>query len=102
MKVTGNSGLALLLIGCGGLILLSKLGFIVHGIIGFLFPLALAALGYYGIKRGRTFIGWVLLLIGTIGLLTKLSGFIALVIAAGFIYYGITLLKNKNPMETEV
>ncbi|MNI83349.1 hypothetical protein D3C73_1401430 [compost metagenome] len=70
--------------------------------MGILFPLALAVLGYYGIKRGRTFIGWVLLIIGTIALLSKLSGIIAIAIAAGFIYYGITLLKNNNHMETEV
>ena len=102
MKVTGKSGFALLLIGCGGLILLSKLGFIIHGLMGILFPLALAALGYYAVKRGRSIIGWILLLIGSLTLLTKLSGLIGLAIAAGFIYYGITLLKNNNRMETEV
>jgi predicted membrane protein len=100
--MTGKRGLALLLIACGGLILLSKLGFVMHGLMGFLFPLALAVLGYYGIKRGRSVIGWVLLLIGTLTLLAKFSGFVALAIAAGFIYYGYTLLKNKNTMETEV
>lgn len=102
MKVTGKSGLALLLIGGGGLILLSKLGFVFHGLMGILFPLALAYLGYYGIKRGRTFIGWILLVIGTLALLAKMSGLIALLIAGGFIYYGITLLTNNNRMETEV
>lgn len=102
MRMNGKNGLALLLIGCGGLIVLSKLGFIVHGVMSFLFPLIIAALGYYGIKRGRTFIGWALLLIGTICLLVKLSGVIALAVAAGFIYYGFTLLKNKRPFETEV
>ncbi|WP_438444909.1 LiaF transmembrane domain-containing protein [Gorillibacterium sp. sgz5001074] len=102
MKVTGKSGFALLLIGCGALILLSKMGVVLHGLAGYLFPLALAYLGYYGIKRGRTFLGWALLGIGTFALLCKLSGLIAIVIAAGFIYYGITLLKNNNHMETEV
>lgn len=102
MNLTGKNGLALLLIGCGALILLGKLGFVVHGAMEIIFPLALAAFGYYGLKRGKTLIGWSLLLIGVIGLLSKLSGFMALIIAAGFIYYGITLLTNKNPMETEV
>jgi hypothetical protein len=102
MNMTGKSGLALLLIGGGALILLSKMGGVLHGLVGLLFPLAIAALGYYGIKRGRSFIGWALLLVGTIGLLAKLSGLIALLIAGGFIYYGVTLLKNNNRMETEV
>lgn len=102
MKVTGKSGLALLLIGGGALILLSKMGVVFHGLMDILFPAALAFLGYYGIKRGRTVIGWILLLIGTISLLSKMSGFIAILIAGGFIYYGITLLKNNNRMETEV
>lgn len=101
MKVTGKSGFALLLIGCGALILLSKLGFVAHGLAGILFPLAIAYLGYYGIKRGRTVIGWILLIAGALGLMCKLSGFLAIAIAGGFIYYGITLLKNNNRMETE-
>lgn len=102
MNLNGKSGFALFLVGCGALILLSKLGVIVHGLLSFLFPLALAALGYYAIKRGRGFLGWILLIIGGLGLLSKLSGLIALAVAGGFIYYGITLLKNRNPMETEV
>lgn len=102
MRVTGKNGMALLLICCGGLILASKLGFAVHGLMSILFPAVLAALGYYGIKCGRSVIGWILLVVGTLTLLSKLSGLIALIIAAGFIYYGITLLKNRNPMETEV
>lgn len=101
MKLTGKNGWPLLLIGCGALILLSKLGFIIGGLLGLLFPLALAYLGYYAIKRGRSIIGWILLVIGILALLSKLSGFIALAIAAGFIYYGITLLKNNNRMEME-
>lgn len=102
MKVTGKSGFALLLIGCGALILLSKMGFLLHGLAGYLFPLAMAYLGYYGIKRGRPFIGWLLLGVGSFALLCKLSGFIAILVAGGFIYYGITLLKNNNRMETGV
>lgn len=102
MNPSGKNGLALLLIVCGGLILLSKLGFMVHGLMGILFPLALSWLGYYSIKRGRTVIGWILLVVGVLALLSKLSGLVALFIAVGFIYYGMTLLSNKNPMETEV
>lgn len=102
MKLKGNGGFALLLIGCGALILLSKLGWVVHSLFGLIFPLVLMYLGYYGIKRGRSVIGWILLGFGTLILLGKLSGLIAIAIAAAFIFYGLSLLKNKSYTETEV
>jgi lia operon protein LiaI len=102
MQTSSKGGFALLLIGCGALILLSKLGFLFHGLFGLLFPVALMYLGFIGIKQGRSFIGWVLLGIGTFALMCKLSGLIAILVAAGFIYYGITLLKNNNRIESEV
>jgi len=96
MKLNGKSGFALFLIGCGALILLGKLGGVIGGLMSFLFPLALAALGYYGIKHGRSFIGWILLIIGCFGLMVKLSGLIGLLIAIAFVFYGISLLRNTN------
>lgn len=98
MKLNGKSGFALFLIGCGALILLSKTGYLLHGLIGILFPLALAAIGWVGIRNGHSFIGWILVAIGGIGLLVKLSGLIALAVAAGFIWYGLSLLRNKSCM----
>ena len=99
MKLNGKSGFALFLIACGALILLGKMGYIIHGLFSLLFPLALMFLGGLGIKNGRSFIGWVLLIIGTIGLLSKLGGLFAFLIAIGFIAYGISLLRNKHAAE---
>lgn len=44
-----------------------------------------------------------LLLAGMLGLavLSRLGGFIAIVAAAGAIAYGLSLLRNKNPLELE-
>lgn len=64
--------------------------------MSFLFPIALVALGWLGIKNGRSMIGWVLLAIGTLALLAKLSGLIAIVLAVGFIIYGVSLLKRNR------
>lgn len=102
MKLNGKSGFALFLIGCGALILLSKTGLILHGLLGLLFPLALIALGFIGIRNGRSFIGWALLIIGCISLLFKLSGLLALFIAIGFIVYGISLLRNTSNMNADI
>ncbi|MFE5324294.1 hypothetical protein ACFQ88_37155 [Paenibacillus sp. NPDC056579] len=96
MRLNRHSGLALLLISFGAIILLNKFGFHMGHIMGYLFPLAIAGLGWLGIKNGRTVIGWILLVFGGLILLGKLSGFIAIAIAIGFICYGISLLKKKS------
>lgn len=93
-----HTGLALLFILFGALILFGRLG-MHHGgphLMSFLFPIALVALGWLGIKNGRSMIGWVLLAIGTLALLAKLSGLIAIVLAVGFIIYGVSLLKRNR------
>lgn len=96
MKLKGNSGLALLLIGCGALILLAKIGFGLGYLMSYLFPIALLGLGYYGIRNGSKFFGWVIFVIGLFALLGKFSGLFAIIFAAALIYFGITLLKRKQ------
>lgn len=96
MKLTRNSGLALLLIFFGSLIILNKIGVHTGHLMGWLFPVAMVGLGYLGIKNGRTAIGWILMGLGGIILLGKLSGFFAILIAIGLIVYGISMLRGKS------
>jgi predicted membrane protein len=95
MSGNGKTGFALLLIALGALIVLSKLG-ILGGIIGLIIPVAMLGLGYYGIKSGNKFFGWLLFIVGLFILLGKLSGLIWILFAVGFIVYGVTMLKKKN------
>ncbi|MCS7461775.1 hypothetical protein N0M98_16595 [Paenibacillus doosanensis] len=96
MRLNRHSGLALLLIFFGALILLNKFGFHTGHVMSYVFPVAIAGLGWLGIKNGRSVIGWILLVFGGLLLLGKLSGLIAIAVAIGFICYGVTLLKNKS------
>lgn len=98
MKLNGKSGLAILLIACGALILLGKIGFGFGYLIGYLFPIALLGLGYYGIRNGSKFFGWVLFVIGLFALIGKFSWLFAIIFAVGLIYFGVTLLRKKQSM----
>lgn len=90
------NGFTVLLIVVGALIILGKLGLALGSLMSFIIPVALGILGYISIKNGSKFFGWLLLVIGLICLLGKLSGIIGILIAAGLIYYGITLLKKRS------
>lgn len=96
MRMNKNTGIALLLIVFGGILLLNKLGFHTGHIMGWLFPIALVFLGWIGMKNGRTAIGVILLVLGGLILLGKMSGLIAILIAIGLIVYGITMLRNNK------
>jgi len=99
MRISGKNGFALLLIACGGLILLGRFGGLFHGLFGLLFPFLLMGLGYLGIKNGRSLIGWTLFAIGFLVLLPRLTWLIGLLIAVGFIIYGISMLTKRSDME---
>ncbi|WP_426451512.1 LiaF transmembrane domain-containing protein [Paenibacillus sp. S-38] len=97
MRMNRHTGLALLFIGFGAMILASKTGLhIGHHVMSFLFPAALVGLGFVGMKNGRTFIGAALILIGGGVLLGKMSGVFAILIAVGLIWYGFSLLRGKS------
>lgn len=97
MSMNKRTGLAVLLIFFGSLILLNKLGFHVgHHVMGILFPAAMVGLGFVGVKNGKSIIGWILIGIGGLILLGKLSGLIGLLLAVGLIGYGVSLLRKKN------
>lgn len=91
-----NSLLALLVIGCGIFLLLHMLGIGFGWLEGVLFPIGLIVLGWFGLKNGRTMLGWILIAIGAILLLDNLSGFIGWIIAIGLIVVGYNLLKRKT------
>ncbi|UHA71836.1 LiaF transmembrane domain-containing protein [Paenibacillus sp. 481] len=92
----GNS-LAIVLIGLGAFILLSKIGIFAGDWFSYLLPILLVALGYYGVRAGNKFFGWMFIIIGGISLLSKFSWLIVILIAIGMIIYGFSILKgNRN------
>ncbi|MCR8633242.1 MULTISPECIES: LiaF transmembrane domain-containing protein [Paenibacillus] len=96
MKMNRHIGLALLLILLGALILLNKFGVHTGHLMGYLFPVAMIGLGWLGLKNGKSFIGFILIAIGGLTLMAKLSGLIAIALAIGLIIYGFSLLKKKS------
>ncbi|GAA3409532.1 hypothetical protein ACFFNY_09995 [Paenibacillus hodogayensis] len=100
MKLNSKSGLAILLIGCGALILLGKIGLGLGFLMSYLFPLALLGLGYYGIRNGSKFFGWAIFAVGLLALVGKFSGLFAIIFAVGLIYFGVTVLKKKQNSST--
>jgi lia operon protein LiaI len=95
MKWNGKSGFALILIACGALILMGRLGWAFGHLMSFIIPVAMIVLGYLGLSNGKKFLGLILMVIGTIILLGKLSGLIGIVIAVAMIGYGISMIKKK-------
>jgi len=54
-------------------------------------------LGYYGIRRGNALIGWIILGIGVIWLMVKLSWLIGPVLGIILIIYGLSRFKKGRP-----
>lgn len=99
MRMDRNKGLAILLIVVGALILLNLIpafGFLVHEIIGYLIPIAMIVLGYYGVRSGNTVIGWVIMILGLLILMGKLSWLIGPLLAIGLIIFGIALMRGRG------
>ncbi|MEW9700990.1 hypothetical protein [Paenibacillus sp. SI8] len=94
-----NTGLAVLLIAFGALILLNKLGIhmgpFIGSIMGYVIPLAMVGLGYVGIRNGSK-IGWVIAGLGIIILLGKLAGWVIILLAIGLIGYGFSMLAKRS------
>jgi predicted membrane protein len=99
MRMDRNKGLAILLIVVGALILLNLIpafGYLVHEIIGYLIPIAMIVLGYYGVRSGNTVIGWIIMILGLLILMGKLSWLIGPLLAIGLIIFGIALLRGRG------
>lgn len=95
MQRKGN-GLAIALIVIGAIMLMGILPHLIHGIFGILFPVLLVVLGYYGIKSGRKIIGWVVLFIGVMVLISKLAWIIGPLLGIALVVWGISVLRGKR------
>jgi len=96
MKWNGNTGLALLLIASGLLILLSKLTGGGWNVMEWLMPAAMVGLGFYGIQSGRKKIGWIVMTVGLFFLACKLWGIVAFLLPFALVWLGWTLLKRRG------
>ncbi|EJW15058.1 hypothetical protein M5X00_23970 [Paenibacillus alvei] len=96
MQTNKGNTFAFVLIALGGFILLSKFGIHLGSWFGYLFPLILIALGYYGVKAGNSFFGWIFIIVGAISLLGKLSWIIGIIVAVAMIGFGISMLGGKR------
>lgn len=94
MSMNRSKSWAFILIAVGFLICMHQVGMHFH-VMGLLVPVAMVGLGYVGIRNGKK-IGWVIFGIGALILITKLSGFLAIVFAAGLMYYGYRMLKKQK------
>src|SRR4051794_2209010 len=91
-----GNGLAVVLIAIGALMLLGVFGPLVGRLLGLVFPIILIALGYYGVRRGKVLIGWIILVIGVLSLIAKLSWIIGPLLGIALLIFGISLLKKKR------
>ncbi|WP_435922386.1 hypothetical protein [Paenibacillus sp. DYY-L-2] len=96
MKTNRPNGFAMILIALGILILLGKLTPFLGSIFGLVIAVIMIGLGYYGIRRGNAFFGWVILFFGVISLISKLAWLIVPAIGIGLIIYGISSLKGRR------
>lgn len=91
-----GNGLAVVLIAIGVLMLLGVFGPLMGRLLGLVFPIILIALGYYGVRRGKVLIGWIILVIGVLSLIAKLSWIIGPLLGIALLIFGISLLKKKR------
>ncbi|MFB5763744.1 LiaF transmembrane domain-containing protein [Paenibacillus medicaginis] len=100
MRMDRNKGLAILLIAVGVLFLLGTLspafGYLMREIMSYLIPVAMIVLGYYGVRSGNMVIGWIILILGLLILIGKLSWLIGPLLAIGLIIFGIFLLRSRG------
>jgi len=89
-----GNGMSILLIGLGILVLLGVFGPLLGWLFSLLIPVLIAALGYYGIRRGNTLMGWIVLGIGLVWLMSKLSWVLAPILGIILIVYGVSRMKN--------
>jgi lia operon protein LiaI len=99
MKWNRNTALAVFLIACGAMILLSRFGIKFGNVLEGLFPIIMVGLGYYGIRHGRSMIGWIVMILGLIFLVGQMWGMIALLVPIVLIWFGWSLLKRRNVYE---
>lgn len=92
---SGN-GLAVLLIGFGGLIILGKLGFGLGFLFGLLIPILIILLGIVAWNNGNRLLGGVIAVVGGFILLGKLSFLFVWAAAIALIVFGLSMIGRKN------
>ncbi|TCZ77722.1 hypothetical protein E0485_09580 [Paenibacillus albiflavus] len=95
MRASRNTGVAVALIALGAIILLSRTGFFFGPVMGFILPIIMLGLGYYGIKNGSKF-GWVIAILGGIILFAKLTPLFIMILAVAMVVFGISMLGKKS------
>ncbi|MBP1992956.1 LiaF transmembrane domain-containing protein [Paenibacillus eucommiae] len=99
MSINKKSGLALLLIFFGTFVLFRSFGF--HfDLMGYVVPIAIAGLGYVGIKNGKK-VGWFFAIFGLLLLSFKLSWLFSIVFAVLLIGFGVSMIKKQSPSNTQ-
>lgn len=96
MRTNRPASFAVILIVLGVLILLGKLTPLLGSLFGLLIAVLMIGLGYYGIRKGNAFFGWIVLIIGIMSLLSKLAWLIVPVLGIGLIVYGISSLRGRR------
>lgn len=92
---SGN-GLAILLIGFGGLIILGKLGIGLGFFFGLLIPILILLLGVMAWNNGSRLLGGILGVIGGVMLLGQLSHLFVWVAAIALIMFGVSMLRRNT------
>jgi lia operon protein LiaI len=99
MKWSRNAALAVFLIACGVMILLSRFGIEFDNVFEWLFPIIMVGLGYYGIRHGRSTMGWIVMTLGLIFLAGQMWGIIAFLVPIALIWFGWTMLRRRKAYE---
>ncbi|QJD84273.1 hypothetical protein HH215_14460 [Cohnella herbarum] len=95
-QMKSGNGLALLLIGFGGLIILGKLGFGLGWLFGLLIPILIILLGVMAWNNGNRLLGGIIAVVGGFVLLGKLSFLFVWIAAIALIVFGVSMLGRKN------
>ena len=91
-----GKGLAILLIGFGGLIILGKLGIGLGFFFGLLIPILIFLLGVMAWNNGSRLLGGILGVIGGIMLLGQLSHLFVWVAAIALVIFGASMLRRNS------
>ena len=94
--MNSKTALGVILVIIGGMIVLRIFGFTLGPIFSWLFPIIMIGLGYVGLRNGKNWIGMILIAVGAIMLLGKLSGVLFLILAIAAIAIGISMIKGKS------
>lgn len=91
-----GNGLALILIGFGGIIILGKLGIGLGFFLGLVIPILVLLLGVMAWNNGNRTLGGIIGFIGVIMLLGQLSHLFVWVAAIALIAFGVSMLRRNS------